>query len=71
MTHLTPALAAVAVWCAFPVRGNVIYNDGMVNDLSTRLGDNVLIEDGLPPGSSPTTLNILQGGSAHSGIRVR
>jgi hypothetical protein len=62
MTRISlAAFAVVLSWaCAVPVRADVIYNNGMVNTLSTALGDNALVQDGA---TNPTTLAIAPGGS--------
>jgi len=44
-------------------RADLIYNNGIVNNLSTALGDNAVIENGA---TNPTTLNILPNGSVNN-----
>jgi hypothetical protein len=65
MTRISVAFLAVVFWCAgiAPVRADVIYNNGMVNTLSTALGDNALVQDSE---TNPTTLVIAKGGSVNN-----
>jgi hypothetical protein len=59
MTRLA-LVCAIVLGCAPVLRADFIYDNGLINTLSTALGDSAIIRDGT---TNPTTLVLVPGGS--------